>query len=734
MSDLVARLKSALQDRRWEDYEEAWLDAIEGNRGTLSEYLSAARMTIDAGEGERAGTMLSLLTPQAAQMTLDQQERLFEMLCACQPKDREHRKSLLAVYESKYSSRPGYEVFLRAANVKRATEPAEAIQQFKNMILFTPGSFVYHRSGWGVGEILEVRQLEATAIIDFEGKRGHRVSVSAIPDICQILEPEDHRVLAWKDPARLQEIAEKDPVSLVKTILRNSDRPVPTSRIRDALTTAAVPTKDWAKWWTKCKALLKQDPEVGIAGDKAAEYFIREGKADPVDELAVRLKGTDMKTRLKLLREATEDFPVDEHPKLHTFFERLNEGLKHRDGDPAILLEALLFLHRHGFEAEELPSVSALLEESGHPGDLINGLSRFEDQKEIIDLLREQGSEGWDKLHFELILGSDDTPREYLLSLLPDDVRVQEVDALARDVNSLPKRAPLFFLWVTQLISRGEFDLIPSLKGMSAPDFFLRSVLLLDDVAARAQHEPTVELDLILRRFRQRVSTRPYTLMQRATAHATSRMLREIYHQVEMCRGFSDTIRKHMLAAILRKQPELLSSQRKATAAIDDSVVYATPEAVVRKRKELEYLRNEKLPEIFKMIGDAAAMGDLSENYEFSSAIEERENCNRRIMELQKQLDRVVPINIAEAATNHVSLGSRAELTNLGTGEPEVYSLLGPWDGDPEHGVVSYQSPLGLALMDRAAGDEFEVELPTGNARYRVESISVHTPTANDTN
>lgn len=726
MSDLVTRVKSALRDSRWEDYEETWLDAIEADSGKLSDYLEAARASVDAGEGERAGNMLTLLSPQLEQMKIEDRERMLEMLCVCLPREREHRKALLKLYEEHYGDRPGYDVFLKAANIKRSPEPDKAIPQFKNMIHFVPGSFVYHRSGWGVGEITEVKPLEAMAMIEFEGRSAHRVSVSAIPEICQLLSPNDYRVLAWRNPARLQETAEKDPIGLIKIVLHSTGRPMTLARIREALSGRVIPTKDWSKWWAKNRALLKKDPEIGVSGDKTAEYFIREGEADPIAELAARLRGTDLKTRLKILREATEDFSEELQAEIHPFFGRLRDGLVHRDGGAPLLLETLLFLHQHGFNAEDLPAVSDLLEESGHPSELINGLSRFDDQKEIIDLLREQGGEGWEKLHIELILGSDDPPRDYLLSLLPEEQRVLEVDGLAREVNSLPKRAPLFFLWLAQLASRNEFDLIPSLRGLSTADFFLRAVLLLDDVANRANHEESAELELMLKRFRQRLSNRPYTLMQRSIDGAESRMLREIYHQIEKCRGLSDTIRKRMLAALLRKEPELLSTSKKETAALDESVVYATPEAIQRKRKELEYLRNEKLPEIYKMIGDAAAMGDLSENYEFTSAIEERENMNRRVMEIQKQLDGVVQIDVSQASTSHVSLGSRATLTNMQTGEREIYSVLGPWDGDPEQGVVSYLSPLGLSLIDKASGEEFEVELPTGMARYRVESIGVH--------
>lgn len=728
MTELVERVASALRDRRWEDYEEVWLDAIEAESGSLPEFLQAAQLTLNAGEGERAGMMLALLVPQLEQMDLDDRQAFLEALVSCLPKEREHRTALIALYKERFGAQPGFDTFLKVANLKRTPEPGPAIAQFKKMMNFVPGSFVYHRSGWGVGEITEIRSLEAMAIIDFEERSGHRVSVSAIPDICTLLPPNDFRVMIWRDPDGLQEMAANRPEEIIKSVLRTTGRPMTLARLREAISGKIMPSNQWSKWWARARTALKKDREIGVTGDKAAEYFLREGEADPISELANRVRNADLKTRLKLLREAFEDFPEEQHEQLHRFFDRIQHSLLHRDAEPPLLLEGLLFLHRHGVEAEELPAVSDLLEESGHPGELINGLSRFDDQKEIIDLLREQGAEGWEKLHTELVLGADDAPREYLFTLLDQEDRQGEVDQHAREVNSLPKKAPFFFLWLTRMAAEQNFERIPSLEGISAADFFLRALLLLDDIAARSQHDDNPDLHLQVKRYRQRLSNRPYTIMVNCINHAETRVVREIYHNVEGCRGFSDTIRKRMLAAVLRKHPDVLSAteKRTTTAKIDESTIYATAEAILRKRKELEYMRNEKLPEIYKAIGDAAAMGDLSENYEFTSAIEERENLNRRIMELQAQLDSVVQIDVSQAATDHVSLGSRATLTNLASGDTEVYSVLGPWDGDPEHGVVSYLSPLGLSLMDKKPGQEFEVDLPSGVARYKVENITIH--------
>lgn len=732
MSQLVKSLKSALRESRWEDYEEIWLDAIEAESGELEDYLTAARLTLEANEGKRAALMLSLLAPQAATMKPQERCAFLEVMVCCDPKEADHREALIATYEEIHGRKPGYAVYLKATNIRRSRTPAQSIELFQRMIQFVPGCFVYHRSGWGVGEILDVNSMERVAIIDFERMPQHRVAVGAIPDICDLLPADDFRVLAWRDPAGLQEMAATTPVKLFKTVLRSTNRRLPLAIIREAIAGKVFPSNEWSRWWAKVRTAIKKDPEIGIGGDKKAEYFLRQGEGDSLTELGERLRGSDLKTRLRLLREALVDFP-DERRQLDPHFAAIQRSLKHRDAELPLLLECLLFLHHEDYRVDELPTALSLIEGWDNPADVINGLSRVDDQIECLDLLRGQSGEGWPQLLSDLLLASDDAPREYLIRLMEEDGRAAEIDEMARTISRLPKRAPHFFLWLVRQRCGASFPLVPSIESATPADYFLRALLLLDDVAARSQHDPAdVTLALQVKRMRQRIGGHPYNLMRQSLGGAATSVWREVYHQVEGCRGLSDAIRKRMLTFLLRDNPGMLSSKKRVVAKLDESTLYATESAIIRKRRELEYLCNDKLPEIHKAIGDAAEMGDLSENYEFASAIEERENTNRQVMELQKQLDRVTRIDLGLATTDRVSIGSRATLTNLETDETEVFSVLGPWDMDPEHGVVSYLSPLGSALMDAVKGGEVEVKLPEGIAHYRVEQIEVHVPQATD--
>lgn len=729
MSEFLNNLNKALVDERWEDYEEIWLDALESDKVPLGEFLRASERAIENGHGGRAGSVLGLLTVQAEALPTAKKQHFYEVLVSCLPKNKDHRESLLGIYEQLYGHVSGFETYVKTADLKRTDNPAEAIQHFANMIHYLPGSFVYHRSGWGVGEIREVSNREESAVIDFEGKPGHRVHIDAIAQICERLDPTDFRVLTWKDPERLKKIADEEPAALIKNVLRTSKRPLPLTRIREALIGKVIATGSWTKWWTKARNALKKDPEVAVTAKKSPEYFLLEGPEGVAASLERRLVAKSLKEILRILRETLADVETeDELAAVRPFFERFRKTFTLTDGPPELLLESLLFMKHQKIDVEGLPTAHDVLARSDHPGDVLNLLQRQEDQREVIDLLRSHSDAGWEEFHTDLLLRADDGPRKYLTELMKEDGREDEIYELAADVHRLPRKAPLFFLWLVRRIGRGEPGEVPTLAHVKPIDLYLKAVSLLNDFVVRAAHQSTVELNLFVKRYRQYLGGRPFKLLRAVVTSADLSAVRNIYHQIEAAPGFSDSTRQGMLAAVLREQPDVLASaaDKKTTTFIDDSVIYSTDAGIERRRAELAEIRNEKLPAIFKLIGAAAEFGDLSENAEFTSAIEERENLNRRAMEIQSDLDVVRRIDPSEASTTRVSLGSRVKLIDVLTDEELHYSLLGPWDGGPEDGVLSYLSPIGRALLDRRPEEEFEVELPDGTSKYRVAEITAH--------
>ena len=176
-------------------------------------------------------------------------------------------------------------------------------------------------------------------------------------------------------------------------------------------------------------------------------------------------------------------------------------------------------------------------------------------------------------------------------------------------------------------------------------------------------------------------------------------------------------------------------SQIEPDISLDDQVpdwenpdiIFSTSKGEETLKEELRELNEVKLPEIAKAIGAAADLGDLSENAEFTSALEERDSLVSKAEKIQDDLKKIVLIDASQAEEGTVGLGSKVSAENLETGERVTYTVLGPWDGGPEDGVLNYRSPLGQFFLGASVDDELDVVLPGGATRYKilgVESIS----------
>ncbi len=152
--------------------------------------------------------------------------------------------------------------------------------------------------------------------------------------------------------------------------------------------------------------------------------------------------------------------------------------------------------------------------------------------------------------------------------------------------------------------------------------------------------------------------------------------------------------------------------------------IFVTKQGLEELKAELTDLEKVKRPQVLERVSQARAMGDLSENSEYTAAREELSLIDGRIEELADMLKRVEIIDeeLAAKKTSAVQLGST--VTVKINGKKEVFELVGEWEADPAEKKISHESPLGMALMGKALNDKIEVEAPAGKILYHIVEIS----------
>ena len=136
---------------------------------------------------------------------------------------------------------------------------------------------------------------------------------------------------------------------------------------------------------------------------------------------------------------------------------------------------------------------------------------------------------------------------------------------------------------------------------------------------------------------------------------------------------------------------------------------------------ELEDLKLNKRRAVAERLEYAKSLGDLSENAEYHSARDEQAEIEDRITQLESLLKN--PNIIAAHHSVVVELGSSIVVKKEGNKDEQRLMIVGSEEADLAAGKISYQSPLGSALLGKKKGDMAEVDTPKGAVNYKIISI-----------
>lgn len=147
---------------------------------------------------------------------------------------------------------------------------------------------------------------------------------------------------------------------------------------------------------------------------------------------------------------------------------------------------------------------------------------------------------------------------------------------------------------------------------------------------------------------------------------------------------------------------------------------HLTAAGLAELQTELAELKARR-PEVANKLKTAKAEGDLSENADYSSALEEQQFNEGRVADIEKIIHNAVVIATG-GANGHVALGNTVELESAA--KTLIYTVVGSLESDPGEGKISEDSPIGKALLGTKVGDTVEIATPNGARQCTVKKIS----------
>lgn len=138
--------------------------------------------------------------------------------------------------------------------------------------------------------------------------------------------------------------------------------------------------------------------------------------------------------------------------------------------------------------------------------------------------------------------------------------------------------------------------------------------------------------------------------------------------------------------------------------------------------EQVRHLKTVERPAIVEAIEAARAHGDLSENAEYHAAKERQGHVEATIADIEDQLSRAMVIDPTTLSGDKVVFGATVTLIDE-DGKKVKYQLVGQVEADAKDGRISYNSPLGRALIGRTVGEEVEVSTPSGDRYYEIAKV-----------
>ncbi len=655
---------------------------------------------------------------------------LAKALIACDPQSNVLRERLCEAYRRAYGDRPGFAQILAASGLETGRAYRVACNILDLGMTLEVGDFLVNRMDDHAVEVAELDRPNGLFTLHREARKT-TIPAAELARNYDRVDRDDFRVLRQLQPERLVELIEHDPVALVTGLLHSRGEHIDQDMLRDELVPRHLDAKAWTKWWTKTRAKLKRAKHINMEG-RAPVILSWCAEGQTVEDVTLeaferaREPGQWLKLIETYLREKAghkEPPDADLLESLHARLLANAEELKQRhpsDALGAALIISLLAPKGLPATEESRSRAAALLRASSDPVKLIARLDDAALWQAALTQLRSAYPDDSARYAAQL-MGT--APGAMLDRLAQDAIAGGELNAVQTWIERAlddPVQYPdiMYWLW------RGPQDC----EGLRVhADEFLLSEILDTLYALGRSLTPDVKL---VREFRQRMraalALRRFDKVSQCFAVTDYGRAVTLKRQIERIEGLGETTLSKLLDLLRDRHPALWvrPAARRLEAWEDENIIYATEAGIARRTAERDEILNVKMRENAKRIGDAASLGDLSENSEYTSALEERDFLRAQLANINNELSLAVPIEPRGIGVERIEIGTCVTLRNLTDGSEQVITFLGPFDADFDRGIYNYRAPVAQKLMGLGVGERVAITIDGREVEFEVLEIA----------
>lgn len=697
--------------------KEAWPKLIKLT-GENAEFLIQISERIAKILGKDKGTFFLNELLNNGNLDLNMQIKVLKKIMEISNDSKDSMDKLVSLYRQKYETNPRLDYCLNDTGMLASyLNASSAIQKFEREIEFTEGAFVFHNT-WKLGRIRTIDKDEMT--IQFLNQKDmHKMSCNMAFSSLKIL-PKQH-ILVLKAGAPAEKIKEHlmDNTEWgLKMLLNSFNGEASLKQMKAELVPSILKETEWTTWLAAAKKELSSNPYFSTSETSNEIYVLRDTPITFEEknlQIFTREKGFFNKYQIIkefIKRDGNTD--SEEFASMLKYFETETKG----NTAPSICSYIILVDQKENQFAEEFKNKLISLS-SDELKNIYKDIQDNELKHKFVSYVSEYV----------------ENSTELMISFLHAAPSSQIVDFLrsnSRKLNSIIKDSvenynadPDLTIYFYKNCSTSDWKK----AELDEESLLISKLQLLISVSGKVSHK----VDATENKARQKSLVDMLWGNQEIVnflASCDTNQAKRIYSFINNIPDLEDDKKIGIKHYILSNRKDANSIVGNAEPVVENERMIpkgflCTKSMFDKKTAELEHIMNVEIPENSKDIGTARDLGDLRENAEYQYAKDKQKNLNFMMNKLTDEIDIAKIINPEDVDTNYVEFGVDVEFQDNLTGGTMKYTVLGPWESNPEKNILNFQAPLGLKIYNMKKGENKKFEINGVKYDLTVKSIKL---------
>lgn len=718
----VANLRRIVVKKKYDELEPAWMAALDDPSVCTVDLLGTVQALLHRNEPSLAETLFWLfltdradrLGPAAALDIVRQAAAGSKSAETALPESGLIRDEVAALYRRVYPDIPHASAVVEMTVLRPDVPLSRAISAADRLLALTPGSYVLDIERKVPGRVTGLVPDRKALEVSFPD--GPRTCDAVAAEHLQHLDADDFRARLAFEPDSLAALAAQNAAELVALVLK-AHGPFLTFRELRAHLTPILPGAAWSKWWADARPLLKRAPLIQMSDDAQPTFGLRARPVAYEDDLKAQfLSGSGEAKAAVVLDYVTETAggpstrQHEPNADMLAWFAGELAALAEsvRDSGPLLAAAAAGLtarIHKRAPDLTPTPSLTpeALVLKNGKPVQNLGMAESDPVARFALTCIREAAPEQWPEVFAAALPGMPTETCGWVATELSRNGFNEALRSAVPPVLARADESVGALIWLWRATGAGEFA--AALGDVDRAALAVRLLGAADSLSRRGQSAQSAPR-LVASHLIKTLAAKDHQLLRSALDSADPEQVKLVRTVVERCGALSDHARNQLVEVVRRAHPGLFV---KTTHPWDEDVIYTTAAGLKRRQQELYELVNVKLAEAVRLCGKAAEAGDLSENFDWTAALAERDRVATTATRMQAELAKARLIPPTMPGTESVTVGSAVDVKDPGTGAQKTFIFLGPWDAAPEKGVFAYLAPVGLAFMGKKPGETVTV-------------------------